>query len=144
MHLAVAIIGSLSIAAALALVFLLVWSALSRQFDLRTVQHWLVHRPFPFQLLAAFTLGRIAPLRLRAPRLAPWVWVAPAVWLSVRVAIWQSSSVLTDTSVWAHFFGSCPLYCADQFTVTLPFYIALAYSAAAFTKLTAFLQAMHR
>jgi hypothetical protein len=52
--------------------------------------------------------------------------------LLVRMALWQPSSVVSDSTVWEHFFGACTQrFCVDQFLVTLPLYIAALYSLAA-------------
>jgi len=131
-HLAVAILGSLAGGAIIGAVLALLQSWLFEASSAISVQRVLLHRPFPLQLSSACILGFIAPRYTRSPRLAFWTWVPTSLLLVARVLYWTPHSVLNSESTFDHFFGPCQQrYCADQFTVTLVFYVSLAYSAAA-------------
>jgi hypothetical protein len=132
LHVVTAIVGSMSIGAIAALLVWLIWNVTSPHSDFRVVQATLLQRPFPLQLTSAVFLGWVAAPRLRAANLAKWTWVVPSLLLLVRLLTWKSTSLLSNDNVFSHFLGACSrMYCADQFTVTLPFYASLAYSIAA-------------
>jgi hypothetical protein len=131
-HLAVAILGSLAGGAIVGATLALLQSSLLEASNAVSVHRVLLHRPFPLQLSSACILGFLAPGYTRSPRLAFWTWVPTSLVLVVRMLYWMPGSVLNSESTFDHFFGPCPQrYCSDQFTVTLPFYVSLAYSAAA-------------
>ena len=128
LHLLIAVVGSMLLGAVAAFLLVMVWGAASRSADALAIRWALLHRPFPFQLVAALLLGALVARRLSSLRLARWIWVAPAVMLFIRLCSWTPYSNLTSETAWQHFFGPCLRpYCPDQFTVTLPFYVSLAY-----------------
>jgi hypothetical protein len=115
--------------ASVAFFLILILSASSHNADVEVIRWILLHRPFPFQLLAALLLGVFVSPRLSAPTLARWVWVVPLLALLLRLFSWKPYSALLAETAWQHFFGPCVrLYCPEQFTLTLPFYASLAYS----------------
>jgi hypothetical protein len=135
-HLAVAIPGSLAGGTIIGVVLGLLQSWLIETSSAISIQRVLLHRPFPLQLSSACILGLVVPSATRSPRLAFWTWLPTSLLLVVRMLCWTPNSVLNSESTFDHFFGPClQRYCADQFTVTLVFYVSVAYSAAALVSL---------
>ena len=133
LHVLVSVLGAMLAAAIVLIGFSFVWDAFSPGASTTTLQRLGTQRPFPVQLSSAFLLGGLVAPRLSSPRLGFWVWIVPVANLLVRMALWQPNSVVSDSTVWQHFFGACTQrFCADQFLVTLPFYTAVVYSFSLF------------
>lgn len=132
LHLLVGVIGSVLLATVAAFGFALIWDAVSSTSNASALQRLGTHRPFPIQLFCAYLLGGLAAPRLASPKLGRWIWIVPLANLLVRMLLWQPVSVVSENTVWEHFFGACPeRFCADQFQVTLPVYVSVVYSFAA-------------
>lgn len=132
-HVAVAVVCSMLAGAFLAFGLLLICMVIARA-NIEVVRGWLLHRPFLFQLIPASMLGYWIAPRMRSSRLAHWIWIPLTANLVVRIIIWNPGAIwVIRSSTLQHFFGQCPrLYCSDQFTVTLPFYLSIAYGVSAF------------
>jgi hypothetical protein len=132
LHLLVSVLGTMLGAAIAVIGFSFIWDVISPSASATSLQQLGTQRPFPIQLFSAFLLGGLVAPRLSSPRLGSRVWIVPMANLLVRMALWQPSSVVSNSTVWEHFFGACTRrFCPDQFLVTLPFYTAAVYSFAA-------------
>jgi hypothetical protein len=87
---------------------------------------------YPLPILLALVAGYIGNVRFKGNHRL-WVWVLPALYLTIRMLLWKKPSVL-DSSGWAeaitHFFGGEPPYYPEQ-DVTVPLYTSIAYSLGA-------------
>lgn len=98
--------------------------------------HWvLTGSPFfPVQISMGLVLGWLVGRRLRNASMF-WVWVLPLIFLCYYMIVLPSSTASAARDArFSHFFGwSCrpDNHCMDQAGVTLPFYVASAYSIGA-------------
>lgn len=97
--------------------------------------HWILTGTpyFPVQIVLALFLGWLLSRRFHH-RSMLWVWILPTGILCCAFAVLPTVTSLTLQFRLSHFFGwGCrpENRCFDQIGVTLPFYIAVAYSAGA-------------
>lgn len=88
---------------------------------------------FPLQIALALLLGWVLSRWLHH-RSMLWVWLLPLAVLSLAFTALPTVASLPFQSRLSHFFGwGCrpENRCFDQLAITLPFYIAVAYSAGA-------------
>ena len=85
-----------------------------------------------FPLVLALVAGYAGKLRFKGNH-GYWVWILPALYLTLNLVMWKSSSVLVSNTWGAalnHFFAGEPPYYPEQ-DVTVPFYTSVAYSLGA-------------
>jgi len=82
--------------------------------------------PYLMFIAVGVLTGYLSRFRWRGPQ-AEWVWVLPAIYLSIGILEWLKTGFsLTDSLT--HFFGrECLSPCFDQRERTLPFYTTVAY-----------------
>ena len=84
---------------------------------------------YPLPILLALLAGYISGIRFKGNHRL-WVWVLPALFLSIRVFLWKKPSVF-ESSSWGeaitHFFAGEPPYYPEQ-DATVPLYTSIAYS----------------
>ncbi|HZQ17073.1 MAG TPA: hypothetical protein VFA90_00010 [Terriglobales bacterium] len=138
-HLLIAVVVVPAITAACFLSF----ASLVSQFSSGT---WLIYTHaaltiplFPLQAVSGIAVGVLLAPRSYGFRVARWVWILPAIWWTLLIVSWSSSSVLAE-SRFEHYLwsGSAEAKRAQIFS-TLPFVTSIAYScgsilAAAFRK----------
>ena len=120
-------------------------NAFGRPYSMRPL-HWILTETpfFPVQIILGLYCGWLVGRRFRH-RSMLWVWVIPALILSYAVVAVptltpQMTSVLAQTGgPLGHYFGwDCQPKdgCLDQLLLTMPFYVATAYSLGAWFAFT--------
>lgn len=118
---------------------------LGRTYSMRSL-HWILTETpfFPVQVILGLYFGWLLGRRFKY-RAMLWVWIIPALILCYAVVAVptltpQATSVLAQTGgPLSHYFGwGCQPKdrCLDQLLITMPFYVAVAYSIGAWLAFT--------
>src|SRR5215469_14649546 len=133
MHQFIGTVGVMILAGMLTAIALEIPNPWVRTHTMQTVYGILRGSPyFPVQIVVALLLGWLLSDFWEHKSMA-WVWVLPYAWLVYDFARLPSVHGMAFQERLSYFFGRCTPGndCIDQLGVTLPFYVAVAYSLGA-------------
>lgn len=83
--------------------------------------------PYPLLVVMGILVGYVSGIRWRSSH-AFWVWIPPAAYLGMGIILWLHTGFHFYDAL-EHYFGlGCYPSCRDQYSRTVPFYTAVAYS----------------
>jgi hypothetical protein len=83
--------------------------------------------PYPLLIGWGLLVGYVAQIRWKR-FCTPWVWVLPAIYLTLGIIAWLHTGYTFVDSVHHFFRRDCSPFCQDQYQRTCPLYSSLAFS----------------